>query len=214
MAKSSGPKTRKPGRREFPGGSMVKTALLMNTIWCSSSQWSYNRGLLVHCWWENRALQSWVSHVNTNPTPRGKEFKSQEDLNSVLLTCQGIFHWPRLWKRNEVIDAKVSTEGWRENYEADARTWQLMFTKNIWVSLAVNQWPSFRPRMDLNEGPSGLCPYSRWVVAMPRQSLPTDFQGSSSLSSTSFLVYYSPFQHNKASFEFTEKRQRKRNFCF
>lgn len=167
MAKSSGPKTRKPGRREFPGGSMVKTP---HCQWTLSDVHPHNdltrRGLLVHCWWENRALQSWVSHVNTNPTPRGKE-KTQEDFNSVLLTCQGIFHWPRLWKRNEVIDAKVSTEGWRENYEADARTWQLMFTKNIWVSLAVSQWPSFRLGMDLNEGPSGLCPYGRWVVATP-----------------------------------------------
>lgn len=131
MAKSSGPKTRKPGRRESLGGLTVKTPYCQ---WTLSDVHPHSdltrRGLLRHCSWENGALQSWVSHVNTNPTPRwGK--KTQEDLNSVLLTCQGIFHWPRWWKRNETTDAKASTEGWREHYEADVRTWQLMFTKHL-----------------------------------------------------------------------------------
>lgn len=73
-------------------------------------------------------------------------------------------------------------------------------SQNIWVSLAVSQWPSLRlkkwPGMDLNEGPSGLCPRGRWVAAMPWDNhslqtstvalhfLPHHFQFITLLSST------------------------------
>ena len=52
-------------------------------------------GLLVHCWWENGALRSWVSCANTNPH---SQKKNQKDWNSVLLPCHGIFHCSKVVK--------------------------------------------------------------------------------------------------------------------
>lgn len=153
-------------------------------------------------------------HVNTNPTPRGE--KKPRGLKFSSSDLSRIFHWPRLWKRNEITDAKVSTEGWREHYEADVRTCtQCLQTSESPGGQSVAQSQAGRNGREWTCSKAFSCAHvaGEWLPR-PETITPTDFHGCSSLSSTSFPVYYSPFQHNKASFEFTGNRQRKINFCF
>lgn len=150
-------------------------------------------------WWgwsiTDEKMGLWeIKNLAQTLTSRQKE--QQQDLNSLLLTHQEIFHCSKVVKTKWDNTHK---RYWRlrEYYDGNAKTWQLMFPKNIWVSLEVSQLPSVSWTMAwkwlCNTGLWGCSrsPPSRMAAAAPLNKA-SPFRGSCSEGVTKMCVFF-PF---------------------